>query len=108
MGGGKVDEVRADGGAMNSGFWAQMLADILDRKVHIPEIKDGAAMGAGILGFYGCKVFSSIEKGLENMVRFPEVKTPIKENVKIYKKLNRIFMPALLDVYDKKRVTKNF
>jgi len=107
MGGGKVDEVRADGGAMNSGFWAQMLADILNRKVHIPEIKDGAAMGAGILGFYGCKKFNSIEKALENMVRFQEVKTPIKENIKVYKKLNRIFMPALLDVYDKKRVTKN-
>jgi len=106
MGGGKVDEVRADGGAMNSGFWAQMLADILDRKVHIPEIKDGAAMGAGILGFYGCKKFNSIENALENMVRFSEVKTPIKENVKVYKKLNRIFMPALLDVYLNKRVTK--
>jgi len=106
MGGGKVDEVRADGGAMNSGFWAQMLADILDRKVHIPEIKDGAAMGAGILGFYGCKKFNSIEKALENMVRFSDVKTPIKENVKVYKKLNRIFMPALLDIYLNKRVTK--
>ena len=65
-------------------------------------------MGAAILGFYGCKKFNSIETALENMVRFTEVKTPIKENVKVYKKLNRIFMPALLDVYDKKRVTKNF
>ena len=30
-----------------------------------------------------------------------------KENSKTYKKLNRIFMPALLDVYSKKRVTKD-
>lgn len=108
MAGSKVEEVRADGGAMNSNFWAQMLADILDRRVLIPEIKDGAALGAGILGFYGCEVYNSIEKAVEKMVRFPEIKTPIKENAKIYKKLNRLYMPALLDIYDKKRVTKNF
>jgi len=108
MAGGKVDEVRADGGAMNSDFWAQMLADILDRRVFIPEVKDGAALGAGILGFYGCNSYNSLETAVEKMVRFPTIKTPIKDNVKIYKKLNRLFMPAVLDIYDKKRVTKNF
>jgi hypothetical protein len=40
------------------------------------------------------------------MVRFEKEFNPIKENVKIYKKLNRLFMPTVLDVFDKKRVTK--
>ncbi len=103
----KTAEVRVDGGAMNSELWVQIFADILSRKVFVPEIKDGAAMGAAILGFYGCKKYSSIESAIERMVRFVDVKDPNPGNAKVYKTLKRIFMPAMLDVYLKKRVTKN-
>ncbi|MFX1312607.1 MAG: FGGY-family carbohydrate kinase, partial [Promethearchaeota archaeon] len=107
IGGIKVSEVKADGGAMNSDLWAQILADITARKILIPEEKDGAAMGAAILGFYGTKNYNSLEKAIDNMVRFVDTKQPIKQNVKIYKKLNRYFMPALLELYEKKRITKD-
>jgi hypothetical protein len=63
-------------------------------------------MGAAILGFLGCKRYNTIEKAIENMIRFPTVKNPIKQNSKIYKKLYRIFMPTLFEIYSKKRVTK--
>ncbi|MBY8984989.1 MAG: hypothetical protein KGD65_07980 [Candidatus Lokiarchaeota archaeon] len=104
----KVSEVKADGGAMNSPLWAQILADITSKRVLIPEEKDGAAMGAAILGFCGTKIYGSFEKAISNMVRFVDTKEPIKQNVKTYKKLNRIFMPPLLDLYEKKRLTKDF
>ncbi len=107
MGGTKTTELRVDGGAMNSDLWTQIFADVTSRRILVPEVKDGAAMGAAILGFVGCKNYDTFEKAIENMVRFPVIKTPIKENSKTYKKLNRIFMPALLDVYSKKRVTKD-
>ncbi|KKN17889.1 hypothetical protein LCGC14_0961280 [marine sediment metagenome] len=107
MGGGKTTEIRIDGGAMNSDLWAQIFADVTSKPVLIPEVKDGAAMGAAILGFCGCKSYNSIEKAVETMVRFPTTKNPDKESSKIYKRLNRIFMPVMLDIYEKKRVTKN-
>jgi len=103
----KTTEVRVDGGAMNSDLWVQIFADVLSRKVLVPEIKDGAAMGAAILGFYGCEKYKNFESAIEGMVRFVDIKNPIPENSKVYKTLNRIFMSALLDVYLKKRVTKN-
>lgn len=103
----KTDEVRVDGGAMNSPLWTQIFADVLSRKVLVPEVKDGAAMGAAILGFLGCKRYNSVENAVQEMVRFSEIKEPDKANIKVYKKLNRIFMPALLDIYSKKRVTKD-
>ena len=107
MGGFKTTELRVDGGGMNNDLWAQIFADITEKKILIPENKDGAAMGAAILGFFGCKRYDKIEKAIEKMIRFPKFKNPIKENSKIYKKLYRIFLPTLLDVYSKKRVTKN-
>ena len=107
MVGGKSTELRIDGGAMNSDFWAQIFADVIAKRILVPEVKDGAAMGAAILGFYGCKKFNTLEKAIESMVRFPTIKNPIKENSKVYKKLSRLFMPVLLDIYSKKRVTKD-
>jgi autoinducer 2 (AI-2) kinase len=80
---------------------------VLDKKVIVPEIKDGAAVGAAILGFYGCKKYNSINDAIEKMVRFEKEYNPIKENAKIYKKLTRLFMPTLLDIFQKKRITKD-
>ena len=107
MGGVKTTELRVDGGGMNSDLWAQIFADVISKPILVPENKDGAAMGAAILGFLGCKIYDTIDKAVENMIRFPTIKHPNKENSKIYKKLKRIFMPTLLDIYSKKRVTKD-
>ncbi len=107
MGGEKTSELRVDGGGMNSDLWAQIFADTTEKKILVSENKDGAAIGAAILGFLGCKRYDTVEKAIENMVRFSIVKNPIKENSKIYKKLYRIFLPTLLEVYSKKRVTKD-
>ena len=107
IGGAKVNELKSDGGAMNSKFWAQIFADIINKKILIPENKDGAALGAAMLGFCGTKVHDSIKVAIDSMCRFESSKEPIRENVKVYKKLNRIFMPTVLEIYEKKRVTKD-
>ena len=108
MAGTKATELRADGGAMNSDFWAQMFADIIGKSIKVPEAKDGAAMGAAILGFIGCKKYQSYEEAVEKMVRFVDTKEVNKKCFRTYKKLARIYMPALLEIFNNKRVTKNF
>lgn len=103
----KTTEVKVDGGGMNSDLWAQIFADIMNRKILIPENKDGGALGAAILGFYGAKRYNSINNAIDSMSRFVSEKNPIKENVKAYKKLVRLFMPTVLETNEKKRVTKD-
>jgi xylulokinase len=107
FGGAKTEELRSDGGAMKSEFWAQMFADVINKKILIPENKDGAALGAAILGFYGCGKYKDINDAIKQMIRFIDEKNPITENVKIYKKLTRIFMPLTLETKNKNRVTKD-
>ncbi len=92
---------------MNSPIWSQILADITSKKILIPEEKDGAARGAAILGFCGTKIYGNFEKAISNMVRFVETKEPIKQNMRNYKKLKRVFMPYILDLSEKKRITKD-
>jgi len=103
----KTTEIKADGGGMHSDLLAQILSDVMDKKILIPEIKDCSALGAAILGYYGLKKYNSLNEAMESMVRFEKEFNPNKANAKVYKKLNRLFMPAVLDLYQKKRVTKD-
>jgi sugar (pentulose or hexulose) kinase len=107
IGGIKTQELRADGGGMNSDFWAQILADVTSKKVIVPEIVDCSALGAAILGFCGLKQYNRIEDAVDKMVRFNKEFDPIKAHGKVYKKLNRIFFSTILDIYEKKRITKD-
>jgi xylulokinase len=97
VGGRKISEVRADGGAMNSPLWAQILADVTSKKILIPEVKDAAALGAAILVFYKSKRYESLDNAITNMIRFTDVKEPIIQNVKVYKKLFGDFVKAFID-----------
>jgi len=100
----KPQELRVDGGGMNSDLWCQIFADTIKKPTLVSENKDGAALGAAILGYYGCQAYSTLEEAIQNMVRFATVKQPT-ENSKVYKKLTGIFMTAMLDIYNKKRIT---
>jgi len=107
VGGKKVSEVRADGGAMNSPLWAQILADVTSKKILIPEVKDAAALGAAILVFYNSKRYKSLDNAITNMIRFTDVKEPIKQNEMVYKKLYSAYAQELINIDEKKRVTGN-
>jgi len=107
IGGTKISEVRADGGAINSHLWAQILADVTSKKILIPDVKDSAALVAAILVFHNSKRYESLNNAITNMIRFSDIKEPIEQNIGIYKKLTNIFIQTLIDIDQKKRVTRD-
>jgi gluconokinase len=57
---GTVREIRASGSFIRSELWTQMLADVFDREVHVPDINQGVAFGAAVLGFISAGVLTDI------------------------------------------------
>lgn len=55
------------GGASKSQVWAQILADIANLPVRIPDVADLACVGAAILGGVGCGVYKDAAEGYQKL-----------------------------------------
>ncbi len=94
---GRPKKVQATGGFSRSELWRQMLADIFDQEVCIPESFESSCLGAVVLGMYGRGEIDSLE-AVKDMVGATHSHQPNKEAVKAYEKLMPIFirLPRLL------------
>lgn len=85
------EKVHATGGFANSSVWRQMLANVFDQEVHIPETVESACLGAAVLGRYAIGDIQNLEE-VRNMVNTTEINKPQKEEVEIYEKLMPIYI----------------
>ena len=58
-------------------------------------------------GDHNSKRYKSLDNAITNMIRFTDVKEPIKQNARIYKKLSKAYIQSLIDIDRNKRVTGN-
>lgn len=75
------------GGASKSKLWAQILADITEKPVKIPVVKEATALGAAILAGYGAGIYSSISEGAERTVKFETEIIPNSNHFELYREL---------------------
>jgi len=87
----KFYSLRISGGGTKSNLWNHIQADIYGKSIERPKIADCASIGAAILGAYGCKFFTSIEEGVEQMVSVVETIEPVEKNHQIYNEIYDIF-----------------
>lgn len=59
---GQTHSLRASGGFVRSPLWRQMLADIFNHEVVIPDSYESSGMGAAFLGFYALDYVASLEE----------------------------------------------
>ncbi|HEY9880453.1 MAG TPA: gluconokinase [Leptolyngbyaceae cyanobacterium] len=80
---GTVKSIRASGGFVRSHLWRQMLADIFNAEVVIPDSYESSCLGAAFLGFYALGQMASLEDAAD---RFDATyrHQPIPENVAQY------------------------
>ncbi|MCC8024737.1 MAG: carbohydrate kinase [Clostridium sp.] len=98
----KLDSIRVVGGGAGSDMWMQMLADVLQIKVEVPE----SPRYTGAIGAYYCAMvgLGMIENydAIYKAVRIEKTFLPRKENAQIYEKVYNVYgklFPALKDLY---------
>ena len=100
---GKAVEVRFGGGGSRSALWAQILADVLGRRVRPLHIPEASALGAAILAAAGIGWFDTTVRASRAMVRVSEAVTGDPERHETYERLYPIYRAA----YEALRVVDN-
>jgi gluconokinase len=89
--------IKATGGFARSGMWRQMMADVFDREVVVPESFESSCLGAAVLGLHALGHVDSLAV-VAGMVGAMHRHTPNPKNVAVYQRLHPIFqsLPAKL------------
>ena len=88
---GRPAKVHATGGFVKSDVWVQMMADVFDQEVHVPETVESACLGAAVLGWYALGEIDDLIE-VKNMVQTKTITKPDPSSVAIYNDLLPIFI----------------
>lgn len=87
---GDINDIRVSGSFTKSKLWLQILADILDHPITLPDNSEGAAFGAAVLGFLSTGQIKDISETAQ-LVHPKRVYNPYPRDVETYKQLFDIF-----------------
>ena len=90
----EASSIKMVGGGAKSKIWPQIIADITNLNILIPENKneDFASKGAAIIAGYGAGIFSSLEKGYNKLKSEFKAIRPNPRNVEFYRSKFRLFL----------------
>ena len=92
--GAEVEKVVMCGGGSKSPFWRQLLADIYNLPVILPDMnsENSAALGVAILAMVGSGAYSNTVEACDHIIKYrDEVYEPNPERVEIYNKVYKEF-----------------
>ena len=88
---GRPTVIKATGGFARSELWRQMMADIFDQNVVVPESFESSCLGAVVLGLFAFGRAESLNV-VSAMVGTTHEHVPVKESADIYHELLPIFI----------------
>ncbi|NIK68685.1 gluconokinase [Paenibacillus sp. BK720] len=88
---GHPTKIQATGGFARSELWRQMMSDIFEQEVHVPESFESSCLGAAILGLYSIGEVDSLHV-VSGMMGTSHKHLPEQANVERYKELSRIYV----------------
>lgn len=81
---GKPKSIQATGGFARSALWRQMLADIFEQPVTIPESFESSCLGAAVLGMYALGYIDNLA-AVKDMIGVTDVHKPNSDNFEVYR-----------------------
>ncbi|MBE9915413.1 gluconokinase [Paenibacillus donghaensis] len=100
-------KIHATGGFSRSPLWRQMMADIFDQEVIVPESYESSCLGAVVLGLYALGKTDSLGI-VSDMVGSTHQHAPIKENARIYHRLLPIFIKISRNLEEEYKAIADF
>nr|WP_200905943.1 gluconokinase [Paenibacillus sp. IHB B 3415] len=91
---GQPGRILATGGFARSALWRQMMADIFDQEVVVPESFESSCLGAVVLGLYAIGRIDSFDS-VFGMIGSTHRHEPVQAHAKVYKQL----LPIYISVY---------
>jgi len=88
---GKPKAIQATGGFARSELWRQMLADIFEQEVNIPESFESSALGAAVLGMKSLGIIDDLSV-VQDMVGVTNKHQPNPDNFEAYRELLPIWI----------------
>ncbi|MBW1605368.1 gluconokinase [Lactobacillus sp. Sy-1] len=88
---GDPKSIQVTGGFAQSAICRQIISDIFEQEVHIPESVEGTALGAATLGMYSLGMISDLSE-VKNFVGKSFALEPNQENYEIYRELLPIYI----------------
>jgi gluconokinase len=88
---GRPKQIKATGGFARSALWRQMMADIFDQNVVVPESFESSCLGAAVLGLYALGKAESLGI-VSTMVGSTHEHAPVKETAAVYHELLPIYI----------------
>jgi autoinducer 2 (AI-2) kinase len=83
----KIDTIIMAGGASKGKLWPQILADVTNKRVKVPVVKEATALGGAIAAGVGAGIYKSIKSAAKELVKWEIEYIPNKDNHKEYKKI---------------------
>lgn len=87
----RPEKIHATGGFARSALWRQLLADIFEQEVSIPESYESSCLGAAVIGMTSLGLIDSIEE-VASMIGVTNQHVPNEANFPVYRELLPIFI----------------
>lgn len=88
---GKPKSIQATGGFARSELWRQMLADVFEQDVNIPQSFESSALGAAVLAMHSLNMIDDLAE-VQKMVGVTNTHHPHEENFMVYRELLPIWI----------------
>ncbi|WEG72487.1 gluconokinase [Vagococcus intermedius] len=88
---GRPEKIQATGGFARSALWRQLLADIFEQEVTIPESYESSCLGAAVIGMKSLGLIADLTE-VDKMVGVTKKHIPNEDNYGIYRELFPIFI----------------